>query len=171
MLQEQKIRQREILKKALGVFGKGKVTTHMIVGLGESAKEMIHTIQWCVDNGIYPSLFSFTPIRGTDLEKHKQPLLSHYRKIQTARYLIVTKEARFENMKFNEDGQLVDFGVSDGQLKNVVMSGFPFITSGCPDCNRPYYNESPSGPIYNFPRPPLSEEIVQIKKELKTKKQ
>ncbi|HDI74230.1 MAG TPA: hypothetical protein ENF57_04430 [Candidatus Korarchaeota archaeon] len=26
-----------------------------------------------------------------------------------------------------------------------------FLTSGCPSCNRPFYNERPRGPIYNFP--------------------
>jgi biotin synthase-related radical SAM superfamily protein len=26
-----------------------------------------------------------------------------------------------------------------------------FETSGCPGCNRPYYNESTRGPMYNHP--------------------
>ncbi|HID80257.1 MAG TPA: hypothetical protein EYP48_00875 [Ignisphaera sp.] len=25
------------------------------------------------------------------------------------------------------------------------------LTSGCPGCNRPFYNESPRGPIFNYP--------------------
>ncbi|MCW3977503.1 MAG: radical SAM protein, partial [Candidatus Bathyarchaeota archaeon] len=36
-------------------------------------------------------------------------------------------------------------------------------TSGCPGCNRPYYNERPGGPLYNYPRQPLPDEIRAIK--------
>ncbi|MEM4243701.1 MAG: radical SAM protein, partial [Candidatus Bathyarchaeia archaeon] len=45
----------------------------------------------------------------------------------------------------------------------------PFLTSGCPACNRPFYNEKPSGPIYNYPRAVRSEEIKMIKRELSLK--
>jgi len=40
------------------------------------------------------------------------------------------------------------------------------LTSGCPNCNRPYYNEKPSGPIYNYPRPLKKEEIAKVMLEL-----
>jgi biotin synthase-related radical SAM superfamily protein len=43
----------------------------------------------------------------------------------------------------------------------------PFQTSGCPDCNRPFYNEKPSGPFYNYPRKLEIKEIEKISKELK----
>jgi len=37
-------------------------------------------------------------------------------------------------------------------------TGEAFRTSGCPGCNRPYYNERPSGPFYNYPRGLTEEE-------------
>jgi len=158
--------QLRVLRDAVQVFGRGSVTTHLIVGLGESEKEMVQRIQWCVDAGIYPGLFSFTPIRGTALEGLPQPPLSQYRRIQMARHLIVHKRARYENMKFDEENRLVDFGVSEGELKKIIRTGAPFLTSGCPGCNRPYYNERPGGPLYNFPRQPLPAEILEIEKEI-----
>ncbi len=158
--------QRKTLMKAVQVFGKNRVYTHLIVGLGETEKEIIQTIQWCTDYGVYPSLFAFTPIPGTTLENLPQPPVATYRRIQLAHHLIVHGKTRFENMQFNEDGRLVDHGVSENLLQQVVEAGIPFLTSGCPDCNRPYYNERPGGPLYNYPRQPLPEEITEIKEQL-----
>jgi len=161
-------RQIQALKEAVKVFGRGRVTTHLIVGLGETEREMVQTLQWCVDNGIYPGMFAFTPIPGTALEKLSQPPVGKYRRIQVAHHLITNGLARYENMKFDENEKLVDFGVSDDVLKRVTHSGKPFLTSGCPNCNRPYYNESPGGPLYNYPRPPSRREIEEIEDQLLT---
>jgi biotin synthase len=158
--------QREALKRAVKIFGEGKVSTHLIVGLGETEEEMIKMIQSCVDNGVCPGLFSFTPIPGTALESGSQPSLGIYRRIQVAHYLITNGRIRHENMRFNTDGCLTDFGVSKDELLQVIGSGKPFLTSGCPNCNRPYYNERPSGPLYNYPRMLLPEEINEIEKQI-----
>jgi len=158
--------QREALMKALRVFGKNRVYTHLIVGLGETEKEIVQTIQWCVDYGVYPSLFAFTPIPGTALEGLPQPSVAVYRRVQLARYLIVHGKTRCEKMEFDKDGRLISFGVSGDLLQQVVESGGPFLTSGCPGCNRPYYNERPGGPLYNYPRQPSPEEIREIREQL-----
>lgn len=158
--------QQETLKKAVKIFGKGKVSTHLIVGLGENEKEIVEAVQWCVDNGIYPGLFSFTPVLGTALESVSQPSLDHYRRIQIAHYLITNGKAQYENMAFSSNGCLIGFGVSKDELLQVIRCGKPFLTSGCPDCNRPYYNERPGGPLYNYPRMPLPEEIDEIEKQI-----
>jgi biotin synthase len=155
--------QRETLIRAVRVFGRNRVYTHLIVGLGETEREMVKMIQWCVDSGVYPSLFAFTPIPGTVLETLPRPSIAAYRRIQLARFLIVCGKMRFENMRFDEAERLVDYGVSESLLNQVIETGRPFLTSGCPDCNRPYYNERPGGPMYNYPRPPSPEEIRKIK--------
>jgi len=159
-------KQQEALKKAVKIFGRGKVSTHLIVGLGETEEEMVKMIQWCADNGVYPGLFSFTPVQGTALESGSQPSLDYYRRIQVAHYLITNGRTRHENMTFNSDGCLIDFGVSKNELLQAIRSGKPFLTSGCHDCNRPYYNERPSGPLYNYPRMPLQEEVDEIEKQI-----
>ncbi len=158
--------QRETLMKAAQVFGRNRVCTHLIVGLGETEKEIIQTIQWCTDFGVYPSLFAFTPIPGTTLETLPQPSVATYRRVQLAHHLIVHGKTRCENMKFDEDERLIDYGVSKSLLQRVVETGNPFLTSGCPGCNRPYYNERPGGPLYNYPRQPLPEEIREIRAQL-----
>ena len=156
-----------LLRTAIGVFGEGNVSTHLIVGLGETEREAVRMLQRCVDLGVLPGLFTFTPVRGTALAGKKQPQLEVYRRVQVARYLIVNALGRFEEMGFGSGGQIEDFGVGKDVLAIVVNGGKPFLTSGCVDCNRPFYNEKPSGPIYNYPRTLTSQEIAETQKQLR----
>jgi len=157
------------LREAAEIFGKGKVSTHLIVGLGETENDAVSLIQRCVDMDVSPALFAFTPVRGTKLETKPQPLIEVYRRVQLARYLIVNGYARSEDMRFNSEGCLTDYGVDEETVAWVVETGNPFLTSGCPNCNRPFYNEKPSGPIYNYPRKIRREEIAEIRQQLSLK--
>jgi len=159
-------KQIQALKEAVEVFGKNRVSTHLIVGLGEKEEEIVQMLQWCVDNGVYPAMFAFTPIPGTTLERLSKPSIGNYRRVQVAHYLITNKLTRCEKMKFDENGKIVSFGVSEKVLKEAIRSGKPFLTSGCPNCNRPYYNETPGGPLFNYPRPPSKTEIEEIEKQV-----
>jgi biotin synthase-related radical SAM superfamily protein len=159
-------KQWQLLGEATEVFGKGMISTHLIVGLGESGKEMVETIQRCVDMTVLPALFAFTPIMGTALEERVKPSVEQYRRMQVARYLIVHRIARFEEMMFDGKGSVTGFGISRRTLSQIVRTGEPFVTSGCPDCNRPFYNEKPSGPLYNFPEQPTSVQLSTIEKQL-----
>jgi biotin synthase len=156
----------EALERAKVVFG-GRVSTHLIVGLGETEEEMVRAIQQLHDRKVTVGLFAFTPIPETPLSDLPPPNVSSYRRIQLARFLIVNNMSRVELMRFERE-QVVEFGVGRDVLNRIVGSGEPFRTSGCPDCNRPFYNESPRGPIYNYPRKLTQREIENIKVELNT---
>ena len=156
-----------LLRVAIGVFGEGNVSTHLIVGLGETERDAVGLVQECVDLGVLPALFAFTPIEGTALSLKPQPRIDVYRRVQVARYLIMNGLVRFEEMGFDDFGRVVDFGISLSSLVEVVESGEPFLTSGCPSCNRPFYNEKAGGVLYNYPRRLRSVEIKSIKRSLK----
>jgi biotin synthase-related radical SAM superfamily protein len=132
-----------------------RAAVHLIVGLGETEREMVERIQWAHDRGLTVGLFAFTPVRGTHLADRSPPHLATYRRMQAARWLIVHDWAQVEHMTFDAEDQLVQFGAS------VPIGSGAFRTSGCPDCNRPFYNEQPSGPLYNYPRPLTASEAVQ----------
>jgi biotin synthase len=138
----------------------GRAAVHLIVGLGEAEQEMVERIQWAHDLGVTVGLFAFTPVHGTHLADLQQPPLATYRRMQAARWLITHGQTRLENMTFDLQGQLVDLGAP------LPATGEPFQTSGCPDCNRPFYNEHPSGPMYNYPRPLTATEAEEAKHEL-----
>jgi biotin synthase len=158
--------QFRLFDEAVRVFGKERVSTHLIVGLGETEKEMICIVQKCVDRGILPALFAFTSISGTKLENRPQPRLEVYRRIQIARHLILSGISRFEDMHFDSQDCVDNFGIGKNTLMNIVRTEAPFRTSGCPDCNRPYYNEKPSGPLYNYPKRISREELYEIERQL-----
>jgi biotin synthase len=159
-------RQFELLGEAVRIFGEGRVSTHLIAGLGETEGEMVRTLQECVDMGVLPALFAFTPIKGTAMQNTVQPPVSGYRRLQIARDLIVHRLSRFSKMQFDSTGYILGFGVDKKELRKRVKGGEAFITSGCPDCNRPFYNEKPSGPIYNYPRRLTFAEISEALNQL-----
>ena len=134
----------------------GHAAAHLIVGLGETEQEMVETIQRLHDWGVTVGLFAFTPLRGTQMAHLSPPPLAVYRRMQVARHLIVGGLARAGDFAFSPAGSLTGFGLPN--LPVLLADGVAFQTSGCPDCNRPYYNERPGGPMYNYPRPLSTEE-------------
>ncbi|MBI5014482.1 MAG: radical SAM protein [Deltaproteobacteria bacterium] len=160
----------DVMRKALGVFGSGKVSVHLIVGLGETEREMVETIQRVKDLGAVPHLFAFFPEAGSLLEGRPQPPVDRYRRVQLARHLIAAGGASTGDMTFGEDGRIVDFGVDVAPL---LWEGDAFRTSGCPgrdgetSCNRPYGNERPGGTLYNYPFAPEAEDLEAVAQELR----
>jgi biotin synthase len=140
------------LNEALEIFSEGFVSTHIIVGLGETEEDVIVRIEELNRLKILISLFAFTPIKGTKFEHRSQPSLISFRILQLGRYLIVNRDKKSNNFTFNDNGSLINFNINKTELKNIVYDTDAFLTSGCPGCNRPYYTSKPSGPIYNYPR-------------------
>jgi biotin synthase-related radical SAM superfamily protein len=153
------------LKEAVEIFGRNNVSTHLIAGLGEQEEDFVKLVQECVDMGVYPALFAFTPAPGTIMENSSSPSVDYYRRLQLAQFIITHGLSRYEKMEFRK-GCLVDFGLQKARLVRIIETGEPFRTSGCSGCNRPYYNERPSGPIYNYPRKLTKAEVQEIEKVL-----
>jgi biotin synthase len=159
----------EVVRMAVNVFGKFQVGIHLIVGLGETEKEMVETIQRGQEMGAHTHLFSFFPEKGSPMEGYSPPPLDQYRRIQLARWIINEGLGSTKQMKFDKNERLINFGID---INPLIQIGEPFMTSGCPGrdgkvaCNRPYGNERPSGPIRNFPFIPESEDIEEIKNQL-----
>ena len=141
-----------IIQEAARLFP-GRVTTHLMVGLGETEEEMSRLMGLLLGWGVAPSLFAFTPIRGTAMQNESPPPMGSYRRLQVVRRLLVQGVSSVEDLSFSEQGRIVSFGLPRSELERLLADGQAFQTSGCPGCNRPYYNESPRGPLYNYPRP------------------
>ena len=152
------------LSDAVHVYGKGRVGTHLIIGLGETEEEAVGTVQMLSYMGVYTSLFAYTPVAGTRLAK-KQPEIGHYRRIQLAGYLIDEGISSFDKMEF-KGGRITNVGILDDYLEELISSGEPFRTRGCPGCNRPYSTEQPGGMIYNYPLAPSERDMEAIKKQM-----
>lgn len=135
----------DFIEKSVDIFGYRKVNVHLICGLGESEGEFAKTMQNIYDEGAEVALFPFTPISGTPMEGKATPQIGRYRVMQILRFLL-SKGYRLKEIADEKSNGKISVQnrewVSD--VKRV------FLTSGCPGCNRPFYNERPKL-IYNYP--------------------
>ncbi|MHA1648612.1 MAG: radical SAM protein, partial [Candidatus Helarchaeota archaeon] len=166
----------EIVQESIKVFKKGNVGIHLIVGLGETEEEMAYTFQKAHDMGAEIHLFSFFPESNSLLQDRAQPGIGQYRRIQLLRYLLSKNLIHYENLIFNTQGQIIEYGIDDDIIEDIINLGKAFKTSGCPGktlevaCNRPYANSTPfqayMGECRNFPFDPSPEDIKLIRKQL-----
>ncbi len=163
-------------EESVEVFGQENVGIHLIVGLGETERQMVETIQRAQDLGARTHLFSFFPEEGSLMEERPQPPLGAYRRVQLARYIINYNHGTSRDMSFNDRGQIVDFGISKDEVEALVSKGEAFMTSGCKGetkenaCNRPMGNCTPYqasiGHWRNFPIEPNEEDLELIREQL-----
>ncbi len=127
----------------------GKVTSHLIIGLGETDKEVYDIFKFLKKNNVTVALFVFTPVVGTEMDGFEQPSLERYRKIQILRYLMFEENIE-PNVVFDGDNIVSINGIDT--IDDKVFSEYfqAFLTSGCKDCTRPYYNEKPGKFMYNY---------------------
>jgi lipoyl synthase len=144
----------------------GRMSTHLIRGLGESEYEILAMIDELLQAGITVALFAFTPLKGTPMENQPPPELTSYRRIQAGHYLLREKLACLSSFQFS-GGRLVSFGDLDEELIFLLGDGNAFRTSGCPGCNRPYYNERPGRALFNYHRPLNKEEKEKVLRDLR----
>lgn len=131
------------------------VNTHLIVGMGEKDLDLISVMLKLKENDITTALFAYTPVFGNGTA----PPIERYRKIQISRYLIYEFNASLKDFKFNDNGDLEK--IDNEKLELTLSDPRAFMTSGCPGCNRPFYNEEPRN-IYNYPYLPNKSEISGI---------
>jgi len=167
----------QCLSDSIRIFGRGNAGPHLMVGMGETEKDMCAVIQRARDMGGNTHLFSFFPEESSTLalEGHLPPPMDQYRRIQLARYIIDLQLQHAANFTFTEGGQIESFGLPAEEIEAVIDSGRPFETSGCTGndgqvaCNRPFGNSRPGPNIRNFPFKPDQTDIRRIRNQLTPK--
>jgi radical SAM protein (TIGR04043 family) len=66
-------RYMESFEAAVGVFGRGQVSTYILAGLGDTREAILSICEKLVAIGVYPFVVPFVPISGTPLEDHAAP--------------------------------------------------------------------------------------------------
>ncbi len=66
-------RYMSAFEAAVGVFGRGQVSTYILAGLGDTAEAILAMSRNLVSLGVYPFVVPFVPISGTPLENHPAP--------------------------------------------------------------------------------------------------
>jgi len=81
------------LKEGVGIFGKNRVYTNIILGLGESKAEMKQCITQCLENGVIPIIRPLTP----------SAQLSHYTRPSAEDILSIAEFLQSELLSFGLD--------------------------------------------------------------------
>lgn len=148
----------------------GRISTHLIIGLGEEEMEAAELMVELHRAGVLVSLFAFSPVRGTRMEHRAPPALVSYRKLQLLLGLLDWQEQERFCVAYDARKSIHGLGLSEAQIRLFLGRHFVFVTHGCPGCNRPFYTEVPGGTMFNFPNVPaatVGREIDQFIGELK----
>jgi radical SAM protein (TIGR04043 family) len=63
----------EAMAAAVAVFGRGRVVSYLIAGLGDTRESLVEMAARLVAMGVYPFVVPFVPLRGTPMEAHPPP--------------------------------------------------------------------------------------------------
>jgi radical SAM protein (TIGR04043 family) len=66
-------RYMSAFEAAVGVFGRGQVSTYILAGLGDTREAILDVCDQLLARGVYPFVVPFVPISGTPLEDHPAP--------------------------------------------------------------------------------------------------
>jgi biotin synthase-related radical SAM superfamily protein len=164
----------QILEDARDIFGPQKFGAHIIVGMGETEHDTLSLVQQLVDMGGHSHMFCFFPEKGSLMDHLPATPRDQWRRVQLGRYLIDYRGVRVDQMRFDGEGRVIDFGIPTGELDGVIDQGVAFRTSGCPGkvaedvsaCDRPY-GDSPPSDIASYPFQPNRGDIRKIRRQLR----
>ncbi|MHB8253659.1 MAG: radical SAM protein [Acidiferrobacter sp.] len=163
----------QAMEWAAEVFGPEKFGAHLICGMGETEQEILTVAQKITDMGGHNHMFAFFPERGSLMEDWAPAPKDQWRRVQLARFIIDYAGGHISKMRFDEEGRVIDFGMSEEDVGALIASGKPFQTSGCPGkddeevsaCNRPYGDSSPSD-IRSFPFALNRRDVEIVKRQM-----
>ena len=158
---------------AAEIFGPEKFGAHLIGGLGETEREILEVAQKIRDLGGHNHMFAFYPEHGSLMEDWPPVDRGQWRRVQLARFIIDYAGGHIRDMAFDAEGRVIDFGVPELKLEEIIRSGKPFRTSGCPGkdddvsaCNRPYGDSSPTD-ILSFPFALARRDVAKVRRQLR----
>lgn len=163
----------QAIEWAAEIFGSEKFGAHLICGMGETEQEILAVAQKIADLGGHNHMFAFFPERGSLMEDWDPVPRDQWRRVQLARFIIDYAGGHIDRMGFDADGRVVDFGLPEAELAELIASGKPFQTSGCPGkddeevsaCNRPYGDSTPSD-IRSFPFALNKRDVDIVKRQM-----
>lgn len=163
----------KIVRQAREIFGPMKVNCHVIVGLGETDRDLFNLFFQLRDEQIAGYLFSFNPEPGTATQDLPRQPLHRHRRVQLVKYLIENYELSPAALTYDENGGLSALEAPTEMLDEAINSGLPFMTNGCPNrhgvmaCNRPYGSYRPSEEYRDYPFVPNEEDVKIIRAQMR----
>jgi lipoyl synthase len=163
----------QIIRLARNIYGPMNVNCHIIVGMGETDRELFDLFFQLKDEQIAGYLFSFNPEPGTATQDLPRQPIHRHRRIQLVKYLIENCELQRDALLYDGVGNLVQLIAPQESVNEAINSGLPFMTDGCPNrdgvmaCNRPYGSYRPGEEYRDYPFQPNSEDVEIIRQQMR----
>jgi len=160
-----------IARAARRIFGPMKVNCHVMVGLGETDRDLVDLLYRLKAEEIAAYLFSFNPEPGTAMAEVPRAPLARWRRIQLTKYLIERHDLPREAVEFDATGALLRVQRAPALVEACLSDGLAFMTNGCPDrngrlaCNRPFGSYRPGEAFRDYPFVPTREDRLAIRHE------
>ncbi|MFQ5827814.1 MAG: radical SAM protein [Candidatus Methylomirabilia bacterium] len=164
----------EIVRLARRIYGPFKVNCHVIVGLGETDRDLVGLFFQVHSEQVAVYLFSFNPELGTAMADVPRAPISRWRRIQLTKYLIERRNLPREAIELDEAGAIACVRAAASLIDECIELGAPFMTNGCPDkngtlaCNRPFGSYRPGEEFRDYPFRPTPEDLVVIRDQIRT---
>lgn len=162
----------QIIRAARCIYGPLKVNCHIIVGLGETDRDLVNLFYQLKSEQIAGYLFSFNPEPGTVMQAVARAPIHRWRRIQLVKYLLETCDLAREAIEFDTEDTIVRVSAPQDMIRTAIQSGLPFMTNGCPDraeqmaCNRPYGSYRPGEAYRDYPFQPEASDLIVINHQL-----
>ena len=162
-----------IIRAARQIYGPFKVNCHIIVGLGETDRDLVDMFYQLKAEQIAGYLFSFNPEPGTLMQDVTRSPIHRMRRIQLVKHLIENQDLPREAFSFDPDGNICRLDAPETMVEVAVSTGLPFMTNGCPDragevaCNRPYGSYRPGEEYRDYPFQPNAQDLIVIRHQMK----
>ena len=162
----------EMVLAARKIYGPMNVNCHLIVGLGETDRDLVDMFYRLKSDDIAGYLFSFNPEIGTALQHQTRQPIKRHRRVQLAKFLIEERNVERDVFQFDENGFIGSIDSEEELLQNTIDEGLSFMTNGCPDregimaCNRPYGSYRPGEEFRDYPFKPSGDELNIIREQM-----
>lgn len=161
------------LEQARAIFGPFKVSAHLIVGIGETDRELLETCVRLRDMEVYAHLFSFYPEGESAMARRRRPALVRWRRLQLVKFLLDGRRIRLDQLVLDRRGRLQRLVADPATVDEATSSGAPFVTGGCLGlngglaCTRPFGSYRPGESFRDFPFWPTADDIRGARRELR----
>jgi lipoyl synthase len=165
---------QEVIELAREIFGPWKVNCHVVVGLGDSDREILEFVDEVTGREIWAYLFCFYPESDSAMANARRPSLRRWRRIQLLKYLVQERRISLDDLEFDACGGVRAARIDRALVDETIADGTAFMTNGCPDertgevsCTRPFGSYRPSEPFRDFPFRPNEDDGAGIRRDLR----
>lgn len=162
----------DIVNSSRDIFGPWKVNCHLLVGLGETDRDMVEMFTYLKRRKIFAYLFCFNPEPDSRMGDHPKSSITRWRRIQLVKHLIEECDLQQDQIVFDDTDAMIKINAADKQIQETVDKGVAFMTDGCggpngePGCTRPYGSYRPSEPYRDYPFLPNELDRIEIRAQL-----